>query len=292
MRLFAIILAMVPALLTSGPIPALAWDARTHRAITRITIEKLPPSRLKDFFVANDSNLQRLSVEPDRLRDRYGDEAEKPRHYINVEYFGSDPWTAIVPDHRAMLARFGARTMYLAGSLPWTIDEFSTALRSAWTRGDCREVLRRAGFLSHYVGDASQPLHTTIHYDGEGSDVGVHHRIENAVDYHIKEFEGPALAEVRFKDIDAVWPIAMAEIRESNALIGQVKQADRTARAASHGKISQYDAVFLDRERATVTSQLARAASVLGSIWIFEWKQAGSPRCMPEHPSASLPVLQ
>ena len=54
--------------------------------------------------------------------------------------------------------------------------------KRAWYREDRlrREalILRDMGYLSHYVGDGAQPLHTSIHYNGWGRDSeprGLHH---------------------------------------------------------------------------------------------------------------------
>src|SRR5882757_391806 len=131
------------------PAIAHAWDNRTHREITALAIAHLPPSPLRVFFVANDERLRQLSVEPDTILKHRNGKAERIRHYIDIEYFGAEPFDALVPDIHVMEKKFGARTIIEAGTLPWTIDEMSGALRDAWTRGDCPQVLQAAGYLAH-----------------------------------------------------------------------------------------------------------------------------------------------
>jgi hypothetical protein len=270
--------------------PAFAWDSRTHREITKLAIDALPPSPLKDYFAANDSRLQYYSVQPDVIRERYGDEEEAIRHYINLEYFGADAFAVLVPDLAAMNKRFGASTVHRAGTLPWTIVEFSNSLAQAWARGDCTGVLRAAGFLAHYVGDASQPLHTTVNYDGLAQDRGVHMRLEKAVDDDIASLGEAARREAHPIPIESVWPVAISEIRDANSHVAEVLAADRTARAESPRRRGAYDIALLSRERPMIVGQLARGASVLASIWLYEWKQAGiAARCTnqtssPAHP--------
>jgi len=276
-------------LLSCGP--ALAWDAKTHREITMLAIEKLPPSPLKDFFAANQTHLLYYSVEPDVLREKYRDESEAIRHYINLEYFGPDPFAALVPDFATMNKRFGVSTVRRAGTLPWTIEEFSDALKRAWSRGDCAEVLRLAGFLGHYVGDASQPLHTTVHFDGYEGDGGVHMRIELAVDDNARVLGHAATEHIQLLTNQSPWAAAIQEIRESNSHVDQLLQADRAGRILWPRNRAEYDRALLSRTRAILVDQIALAASVLTSIWIMEWKQSGPNSICTNpvgHPAASV----
>ena len=257
--------------------PARAWDAATHREITYLAIQTLPPSPLKLLFLKNLSQLEYFSVQPDVIRAKYGDEADKIRHYIDLEYYGADPFEALVADRDAMNRRFGASTLLRSGTLPWTIVEFSDAVEQQWSRGDCNELLRLAGFLAHYVGDASQPLHTTMHYDGYEGDRGVHRRIEEAADDDIRELSASAERQTHPVEIDSVWQATIAEIRDSNSHITELLEADRAARAQSSRGRSAYDDALMSRARPMLVGQIARAASVLASIWHYEWKRAGSP---------------
>ncbi len=268
-------LAMLATVLACSPV--LAWDAGTHREIAYLAVQTLPPSPLKNLFVKNLSQLEYFSVQPDVIRAKYGDESEKIRHYIDLEYYGTEPFDALVPDRNAMNRRFGASTLLRSGTLPWTIVDFSDALEQQWSRGDCNELLRLAGFLAHYVADASQPLHTTMHYDGYEGDRGVHARIEGAVDDEVRKLSLSVQGQAHLVEIDSVWQTAIAEIRDSNSHITELLKADRAARRQSSRSRSAYDDALMSRARPMIVGQIARAASVLASIWLYEWKRAGSP---------------
>ncbi len=256
---------------------ARAWDSATHRAITRLAIGALPPSPLKSTLARNEAALETHSVEPDSIfKKRYG-KAEDRRHYIDSELFGSDPWSTLDPDFGKMRRRFGDRRLNRAGTLPWTIEEFSAQLESAWHRGDCDGVLRLSGYLAHYIGDASQPLHSTIHFDGDARDRGIHARIELAVDHSLRELEPLAAIEVHVEQINDVWAPVVAEIRDANGLVGQVIRDDRATRDAGNYGGRNYQRTVMHEDAAMFARQIARAASVLASTWLYEWHRAGSP---------------
>jgi hypothetical protein len=257
--------------------PAAAWDSATHREIARLAVKALPPSPLKSTLDQNEAALEAHSVEPDSvLKKEYG-KAEERRHYINIEWFGSDPWSALDPDLNKMRRRFTDRTLERAGTLPWTIEDVSAQLEGAWRRGDCEGILRLSGYLAHYVGDASQPLHSTLHYDGYPRDRGIHARIELAVDRSIGQLEPTAVREVRIEDINDVWTPVIAVIRDANGLVGEVIRDDRSVRDAGAYGGRDYQRAVMREDGAMFARQIARAASVLASIWLFEWHRAGSP---------------
>ncbi len=227
--------------------------------------------------------LERYSVLPDtQLKELYG-KTEARRHYIDLEYFGSRRLDALGPDLDVMERRFGTMRVLRAGTLPWTIEDVSAQLEAAWTSGDCDRVLPLSGYLAHYVGDMSQPLHTTERYDGEfPSDKGMHARLERAVDRSVARIDELARPEVHVVPIVSAWDSTIAGLRESNALVGEVFKADREARTASGGDEQAYTAILMNHEDKMIAGRIADSASRLASIWIYEWQQAGRP--MPASP--------
>ncbi len=256
---------------------AYAWDSGTHRAITRLAVEALPPSPLKTTLARNEVALERFSVEPDSvLKKEYG-KAEERRHYINLEWFGSDPFAALNPDINVMRKRFGAHTLKESGTLPWTIEGTSDAVGSAWRSGECERALRLSGYLSHYVADASQPLHSTIHYDGYRRDRGVHARLEGAVDHSLQVLVPLARPQVKIEQVNGPWEPAITEIRDANALVGEVIREDRAARDQGAYGRDAYANAIVHADGPMLARQLARAASVLASLWLYDWSRAGKP---------------
>jgi hypothetical protein len=275
-RILAIVVAAI--LLCAAPTPAHAWDSRTHKLIARLAIDALAESPLKHIFEAHAADLQEDAVAPDEiLRPRYGKE-EAIRHYIDLENFGADPFGALQPDYAAMVSEYGAQTLVQSGTLPWTIESIAQGIQHDWHDGDCAEAILRSGYLAHYVGDATQPLHTTKYYDGYPEDRGMHARLEGAADRSVREIEELARPRVHIEQISSVWQSEIGELRHSNALVATTFDADRAARAETGAKRGgDFDRALMRRELPMIARQVAEASSVLASIWLYEWKQAGSP---------------
>ncbi|MGH7988329.1 MAG: S1/P1 nuclease [Candidatus Binataceae bacterium] len=257
--------------------PASAWDSGTHRLITRLAVGALPDSALKSYLARNSTALQRYATYPDTvLRREYG-QAEARHHYIDLEYFGTDPFAALNPDIAVMRREFGAPTLRKSGTLPWHIEKVAGELNQAWRDDNCAEALTLSGYVSHYIGDASQPLHTTRYYDGYAGDRGVHSRFEYATDRANRAITPSARGAIAIQHITSVWPPVIMELKDAHMLIPQVLQADRAVRFEHGYSKRAYDRALLQREGGLMAEQVARAASVLGSIWLFEWQSAGSP---------------
>jgi hypothetical protein len=231
-------LALVAAsIFVCVPHVALAWGSTGHRMIGELAIRDLPGS-LPDFIRGEDVALQigELAREPDRSRGS-GDPHDRdldPGHFVDVsddlKILEGPSLSALPPtreEYDTELRKVGADE-YKAGYLPYSIidgwqqlvkdfaywrvdvagEKFAkTDEARAWFKRDriTREMLtiRDLGYWSHFVGDASQPLHASVHYDGWGNFPnpegfttvkGVHARFEGAfVRAHVSEAEVQAL---------------------------------------------------------------------------------------------------
>jgi hypothetical protein len=194
-------LTMALALGASGP--ALAWGSSGHRMIGEAAIEALPaelPPFLRD--AASATAVGELSREPDRSRNtgKTHDADRDPGHYVDGgddgKIAGVVPLTAPPPTREAYetALRGAGATSWKAGYLPysiiedwqqltkdfayWRADDAGARLTSdaghrAWLETDRlrrqAQILVDIGLLSHFVGDGSMPLHTSIHHDGWGA---------------------------------------------------------------------------------------------------------------------------
>lgn len=189
-------------LFLAHPVGALAWEDTGHRMVSGLAMEALPPE-LPGFLRTPDARwrIVELSREPDRSKGagQPHDADLDPGHFVDVDdagkVLGGPPLEALPPNretYEAALQAVGANS-WDAGWLPYSIVEGWQQLtkdfaywraarvgeRTGKTRAErewfardraLREMLivRDLGYWSHFVGDGSQPLHVSVHYNGWG----------------------------------------------------------------------------------------------------------------------------
>jgi hypothetical protein len=206
-RFFAAVLALV---LTAAPPAVRAWGTTGHEIIGHVAMQSLPDD-LPPFLTMPGAvaTIAELGTELDRVKGAgYSfDRDMDPAHYVDVgddrRIAGTVALSALPNDMEAYAAalREGGSDPYKAGYLPYAIadgwqvlrkdfaywrvfDYLSRSARSAHDRTAFanERVLReqvivyQLGIWSHYVGDGSQPLHVTVHFN----DRGIHAPFEGA----------------------------------------------------------------------------------------------------------------
>jgi len=193
--------ALAALILTAGQ--AGAWGASGHRVISRLGVASLPaelPAFLKDPVVID--QIGELGREPDRSKGagQPHDADLDPGHFMDLTDDGlvqggvSLDTMPANKDAFTVAVHAGGSTLQTSGFLYyniidgyeqlakdfayWRIDvvgerRATDAKERAWYAADrkTREliIIRDLGYWSHFVGDASQPLHMSIHFNGWGA---------------------------------------------------------------------------------------------------------------------------
>jgi hypothetical protein len=185
-----------------APQIGLAWGDKGHTMISRIGAESFP-SDMPAFVrtTAAVDEIATLGPEEDRLKGsgESWDDDNDPGHYLDVGDDGTVDGIALNALPESMKAFDLAlepahATPWSVGYLPYSIldgfeqlrDDFALwrvydyAARDAQSAGlrlefsearALREtlIIRDIGVWSHFIGDGSQPLHVTIHFNGWGN---------------------------------------------------------------------------------------------------------------------------
>jgi hypothetical protein len=275
------------------PLPAGAWGNEGHRLINRLAASSLPadvPAFLRSESAINE--IEYLGPEPDRWRSRAEPElsaAQAPEHFIDLE-----PADALGPlprnrlDFEAKVFAAGQRPEKI-GLQPWETVEVWERLKAALreyrnlsaakqdTRGVEAAVLFYAGWLGHYVGDGSQPLHTTDKYNGW---VGPNPNGYTTAHQIHWQFEGPFVAaneheaEVRARmtapqAIDGdIFSSYVAYLRHTATYVEKVYQLDKAGGFAGAGSAESRD---------FTADRLAAGASMLRDMIYTAWVDSAKP---------------
>jgi hypothetical protein len=190
------------AALVAVPLPALAWGGTGHVYIGEVAARNFPaaiPAFLKTPLAIQQIGLMAMEPDVSRTAGQPHDDDSDPGHFLDVSddgtIHGGPKLSALPPtrrDYDSALRAVGSDE-YKMGFLPYNImdgwqqlvKDFALlrmdiagvkfakdkTVRRRFT--DARAVrqiltLRDLGVWAHYVGDASQPMHASVHYNGWG----------------------------------------------------------------------------------------------------------------------------
>jgi hypothetical protein len=129
------------------------------------------------------------------------------------------------------------------------------------------------GWLGHYAGDAANPLHTTIQYNGwiganpHGYTAGhqIHWQMET-------QFVSANLAQLQFGDLvkspvrlDDPWPAYLAFLRNSHTLVEKCYQLEKAGGFVDTGTAES---------RQFIRHRLAAGAQMLVNLWYTAWVES------------------
>jgi hypothetical protein len=196
--------ALAAAVLLAGLAPGnvFAWGSSGHRFVGEAAMRSLPADVPPFLHTAQAViDVGEYSREPDRAKGagRAADNDIDPGHFLDLSDDGSvlgGPTLATLPPTRAEFEtalRAANQNSWKSGYLPYSILEHYQLLakdlaywrvlaaaetnptwsaHKAFFAADRRrregQILEEIGELSHFVGDGSQPLHVTVHFNGWG----------------------------------------------------------------------------------------------------------------------------
>ncbi|MGV9006788.1 MAG: S1/P1 Nuclease [Brevundimonas sp.] len=311
-RLAAVLTALtLGTAVLATPVAVSAWGNSGHRMIGMAAVRALPadlPGFLRSPSAAAD--VGELSREPDRWKgagqphDRERDTA----HFVDMDDSGHvlaatgpsiDALPPLKSDYDAALIAAG-ESVNDAGYLPYAImDGYQQLVRDfahwrvlnamgaretdpgrrAWYQVDRarREalILRDMGVLSHYVGDGSQPLHTSIHYNGWGRFPNPEGFTDSRQTH--SSFEGAfVFRAVRFDAVEAAMPAPQLDgfdlrTRVSAYLRATLAEVVPFYRLEKAGGFAEAD----PRGTVYATARLAAGAAELRDLTVLAWRASG-----------------
>jgi methylenetetrahydrofolate--tRNA-(uracil-5-)-methyltransferase len=274
------------------------WGRDGHKIINRVAMETLPaniPAFLRTPQALDE--IEYLGPEPDRWRSSAEPElsvAGAPEHFLDLEladlaapnglpterYDFLDDLNEADRLHPDLAERL---TPQKVGLLPWQAEEdferFTVDMGDyrrlqearAETYGAEQAILYDIGCLGHFVGDGSQPLHTTINYNGwvtidNPEAFTRHHGIHS-------QFETDFVsANLRARDVASLIPAArvldapfqdfLLYLLTTHAQVAQVYRFDKQGGFDGHGSAAS---------RSFTAERLAAGATMLRDMIYTAW---------------------
>jgi hypothetical protein len=288
--------------------PAFAWGNEGHTYINRVAAEKIPAD-MPRFLRRAVTEIAYLGPEPDRWRSPSEfalKNAQEPDHFIDLERVDwldplpqgryefyrklyekraatTDHGDDYLPEHVGLQPYI---TMEVYGRLKAAFREYRQRRASNQPTGAVQQaIIFYAGWLGHYVGDGSQPLHTTIHYNGwvgpnpNGYTTahGIHAQFETAyvaANITAKDFAAIVKHPERLDDPFARY---VAYLRQSNSMVEKVYVLEKAGGFTEKGSAEAFD---------FTTHRLAAASQMLVNLWYTAWLESAVP-VVTDHPAVA-----
>ncbi|MEO6258909.1 MAG: hypothetical protein ABIP63_01115 [Thermoanaerobaculia bacterium] len=284
-------------LLLFSAMPLLAWGEKGHYLVNEAATMSLPTDMPRFFYEAF-PQLVWTAYDPDRWKGAGEsiDAANSPDHFLDYEFVEG---LELRPDRYRFISLLStSQTLRrhgifnsTSGFLPWRIAEISERLtgefrqwRSATPASPERrfleaDIIRDAGVLGHFAGDASNPHHATINYNGwvlpnpngYATDCSTHDRFERYFISHAVATADVAPRVAKNATLRAdYFGAAMAMVRESNSLVEQLYTIDRDGAFDLFKPVSPIGLDF-------ATARIAAGAGLLRDLWWSAWKNSEKP---------------
>lgn len=304
-----------------------AWDYEGHRLVNQLALASLPKDFPAFALTTEaQDRIAFLAGEPDRWRNTQNLElkhANGPDHYLDLEdlsWYDLKPETlpAFRYDFMAQIARSRAahpdrfppidtakdadHTRELSGFLPWTMVEYYAKLKSEFSYLKAFEsaggtpveianakanIIYTMGVMGHFYGDAAQPLHTTMHFNGWAGNNPNHYTtnrsfhgwidggyiLKTDIEGDLANMKGKVRAAQLVKyngqtaQSDQIFPACVAFIVDQNKLVEPLYQMDKDKKLTGEGETGLQGKAFIE-------GQLIKGGQFLGDIWYSAWQEA------------------
>lgn len=313
MRLSTSLKVLALAVAISAPAQsALAWGASGHRVVGVVAASTLPadvPAFLRTRGAV--ATIGEYAREPDRWKGsgKIHDHDRDSAHFLDIDdqgrmYGGPDFTVATLPptraDYEKALRAVGVDS-WQAGYLPYAIidgyqqlvKDFTywrilTAVakrekdptRLAYYKADLKRredlLLRDLGVWAHYVGDGSQPLHLSVHYNGWGDYPNPNGYTQSRSTHF--QFEGPLTSALTDEaSIKALVPAykpceCSIETRVVGYLTDTWKQVEPLYQLEKSGGMVATD----PRAKTFVQARVAAGAAALRDLVVDAWRESAN----------------
>lgn len=282
--LYIALVALVLAAWHAEPIDA--WGFNGHRFITDRAIELLPPE-IRPFFQANRVAIVEHSIDPDTYRT-IGWTDEPPRHFLDMDAYGPFPFKNLPRDYKEAVTVRGQEFVTRNGTVPWRAEEVYGMLRNAFrdlgTAPYARDNVKLfSSVLAHYVGDAHQPFHAAVNYDGQlTNQQGIHSRFETELfDLYRDRLKIAAAPAAPIADVRE---FMFTTLTDSFALVDPILGADRDAVQGRTLYDAGYFTALWDKTGPIMEKRLSTAITSVASLITSAWIEAGRPALPVEAP--------
>ena len=266
------------------------WGFFAHQKINYYAVFLLPPQMMV-WYKPNIDFLSQHAVDPDKRRYMIAEEG--PRHYIDIDYYGSYPFNALPRKWEEAAAKFSDDTLRANGISPWWIQIMYHRLVNAFKEKESSKILKLSAEIGHYIADAHVPLHANSNHNGQFTgQQGIHGFWESRVPELLADKEWSFFigkAEYIKNTSEFIWK----RVLESAAAADTVLQFEKelNSKFSSDKKfafenkngtmVRQYSSAYCiaynQMLKGMIERRMQQSIYAVASFWYSAWVDAGQP---------------
>lgn len=266
------------------------WGFFAHAKINYYAVFLLPPEMML-FYKPSIGFLSEHSVDPDKRRYAIADEG--PRHYLDIDKYGTYPYPDLPRKWDDAVNKFGRDSLLQHGIVPWHVQVMLSRLTEAFKEKNYSRILKNSAEIGHYISDAHVPLHASSNHNGQYSNQrGIHGFWESRVPELLAEkqfdfFIGKAQYIKNPGEFiwDRVLESALAAdsvLRFEKELTSEFPSDQKFSFEERNGKvIRQYSSAFTiafnNKLDGMIERRMRQSIFCISSFWYTAWVNAGQP---------------
>lgn len=277
-------------LLTCFFFKSFCWGFFGHQRINYYAVFLLPPEMMV-LYKPNISFISEHSIDPDKRR--YGIPEEGPRHYLDIDNYGSYPYPDLPRNWDSAVAKFTFDTVMAHGIVPWHVQVMLQRLTYAFKEKNFSRIMKNSTEIGHYIADAHVPLHASSNHDGQKTNQkGIHGFWESRIPELLaeKEFDFFIGKATYIKSPGKyIWDRVLESALASDSVLRFERELSRefsSDRKFSFEErngvvIRQYSTDFskaFDKKlNGMVERRMRQSIHTIASFWFTAWVNAGQP---------------
>ncbi len=266
------------------------WGFFAHKKINYYSVFLLPPEMMV-LYKLNIAFVEEHAVDPDKRR--YAVKDEGPRHYIDIDHYGTYPYPNLPRKWKDAVAKFGEDSLMAYGIVPWHIQIMLGRLTNAFKEKNFSKIMKTSAELGHYIADSHVPLHANSNHNGQYTNQkGIHGFWESRVPELLAENEFNFFigkAQYINDPLKYAWERVLESAKASDSVLNFEREL--TKQFPSDQKYSfetrngvvirQYSSAFTISFNKKLDGMIERRMRLsiqsVASFWYTAWVNAGQP---------------
>jgi hypothetical protein len=267
-----------------------SWGFYAHQQINHYAVFLLPPEMMV-LYKPNSEFLAEHATDPDKRR--YAVLQEGPRHYIDIDHYGTYPYDSLPRRWNDAVAKYSADTITKHGIVPWWLQTMLYRLTDAFKEKNQAKILKYSAEIGHYMADAHVPLHASSNHNGQYTgQAGIHgfweSRLPELLAANEWDFFIGKAAYIK-NPASFIWSRVLESAAAADTVLRFEKELSKQfppdrkfSYEERNGTITrQYSAAYAkayDKKlKGMVERRMRQSIYAVASFWYTAWVNAGQP---------------